>query len=129
MRPGDTSWRYILRCLGELKEDDWITSKEFGNLFSVPVRIVTNHFKKLRKYSLIVRQPDIDARSVRGGNHYKYQLSASGKKKMEYWKKYKDSIDFDRNKIKCPRCDFQINIAELKFLCGLNINEKGGDKS
>jgi len=90
----------------------------------VPVRLASYHLRKLRRYSLVVRQPDAEARSVRGGNQYEYQLSASGRKKMEYWKKYKDGIDFDRNKMKCPSCNFQINIAELKFLCGLDENEK-----
>ena len=124
MRPGDISWRYVLRCLGELEKDGWVTSREFSNLFSVPVIIASYHLRKLRRYSLVVRQPDIDARSVRGGNQYGYQLSASGRKKMEYWKKYKDGIDFDRNKMNCPHCGFQINIAELKFLCELNRSER-----
>lgn len=106
MKQSYISWRYILWCFGEIKEDDWISVDEFSGLFSVPKLLASAHFKKLRKYSLIRKQPAMDKRSVRGGNHYRYQLSLAGRSKIEYWKKTKEGFSTG---FKCPRCGFCIN--------------------
>lgn len=99
------SWRYVLRCFNELKEDDWILPEEFSNLFSVPRPVVAMHFKKLKKFSLVRTQPAKDMRSIRGGNHNRYQITPSGKSKIEYWEKLKNR--------KCPNCGFNVNIREF----------------
>lgn len=99
------SWRYVLRCFNELKEDDWILPEEFSNLFSVPRYVVAMRFKILKKYSLIRKQPASDLRSIRGGNHSRYQITPSGKSKIEYWEKLKNK--------KCPNCGFNTTIREF----------------
>lgn len=119
IKPGKISWRYILWCLAELPEGEWISPEQFSNLYSVPHSRTLGHFKNLRRWGHISRRPAPELRKIRGGRFCKYQITPSAREKVDFWRKIGKNIDWQRKRIECPQCGFFMNIPELEFLYGM----------
>ena len=113
------SWRYLLWWLGELKEDEWITAKNFASLFNVPVVKFYAHIRCLNLYGYIIsrrKKLEEGVISVREDRIKEYQLTLKGKFKVEQWRERGSKFVRKDNKYGCPNCGFLINIKEFKFI-------------
>lgn len=111
------SWRYVLWCFAELKEGEWITAKNFVELFNVPLSKVYHHIYHLKRYKNVqCRYKDL-GRWVFGINENRikeYQITSAGRKKIEKWGNH--SFVKKKDKIVCPNCGFNANVKEFEFV-------------
>lgn len=102
------SWRYVLWCFGELKEDEWILIRDFSSLFNVvSMDSLYHHFRRLQSFNFIQSKDTILIEGNHFGKRFKlYQITNAGRKKVDYWKETGKGFS---KEVKCPRCGFCIN--------------------
>lgn len=119
MVPGYISWRYVLWCFAELKEDEWITAKNFVNLFNIPLSKFYRHVHFLKRYGRVkCRYINVD-KWVFGVNENRikeYQITSEGRRKIERWIGLGRGFVRKDDKVSCPNCGFVMDVKEFQFI-------------
>lgn len=126
MKPEYISWRYVLWCFAELKEDEWVTSKNFVNLFNIPLSKFYQHVHYLKRYNRVrCRYVKLEEGilSTNENRIKEYQITLEGREKAERWNRLGRGFIKKNDKVTCPNCGFAMNVKEFQFIDGV-VNKK-----
>lgn len=127
MKSDYISWRYVLWCFAELKEDEWVTSKEFVSLFNIPLSKFYQHVHFLKRYNRVRCRYAKLGEWVFGVNENRikeYQITPEGREKIERWVRLGRGFIKKNDKVSCPNCGFDMNVKEFQFIN--EVVNKGG---
>ena len=123
------SWRYVLWCFGELKEDEWIIAKSYVNIFNIPLSKFYQHVHYLKRYKRVKCRYVKSGKWVFGVNENRikeYQITPEGRKKTERWVGLGRGFIKKNDKVSCPNCGFNMNVKEFQFIDEV-VNKKRGN--
>lgn len=128
MKPDYISWRYVLWCFAELKENEWITSKDFVNLFNIPLSKFYQHVHFLKRYKHVgckykYVKPSERVFGINRNRIKEYQITLGGRKKIERWVQMGRGFIKKNDKVSCPNCGFAMNVKEFQFVDEI-VNKK-----
>ena len=107
------SWRTVLKFMGELPPDEWITARKFSELFYIPYKKSLFHLLNLYNWTMLNKRKIPNSK-----NTVEYKISNRGREKLVRIKdrKWCDCNDDSGNK--CIGCMIEMLVSQ-------NLGEEG----